>query len=103
MIGIYFTAKKTCPVTLSLHRLLGNMMLKGCVAVPASRFAGAALQLFGKPYWNEVSGFYQGITGTSLIVCLWETYDLYVWYSRYSKGELTRPTEPLNEKLVKQH
>jgi hypothetical protein len=80
LFGIYLTGQPTTRM-LSVHRLLGNMLLKGCIAVPISRIAGAALQKVEG--WNEVSGFYQGIGGVSFLIFLWQSYDIYHWYRRF--------------------
>jgi len=43
---------------ISVHRLLGNMFLKGCVAVPLSRVFGAILQ--AREVWDDEVAFYTG-------------------------------------------
>ena len=46
-VSIYLTAT---PRLIHMHRFVGNMALKGCIAVPLSRIAGATLQERG---WGE--------------------------------------------------
>ena len=67
--AIYLTAT---PRLIHTHRFVGNMALKGCIAVPLSRIAGAALQERG---WGEERGYYVGIGGVSAVVLLWLVYD----------------------------
>jgi hypothetical protein len=78
IVGIYYTARASM---ITFHRLLGNMLLKGCVAVPMSRIGGAFLQ--GLKGWDAVSGFYQGIGGVALIILIWQTYETYEWWKHY--------------------
>jgi hypothetical protein len=77
-VAIYYTAR---PSMISVHRLLGNMLLKGCVAVPLSRIGGAFLQNLDG--WNDVSGFYQGIGGTAMIIVVWQGYELFDWWCQW--------------------
>jgi len=71
IIGIYFTARVKY---LRWHRLLSNMLLKGCLAVPCSRLTGAMFQYFG---WEESAGYYQGIATAAFIIALWQIGDIY--------------------------
>ena len=77
---IYYTAR---PSMISIHRLLSNMMLKGCIATPLSRIAGALLQRVEG--WDEESGFYQGIGGVSMIIALWQIYETCIWWIHIRK------------------
>jgi uncharacterized membrane protein len=69
-ILIYISAKKRF---YSFHRLTGNMLVKGCIAVPLSRITGAYFQQYG---WDVVSGYYQGIGLTTIIIFIWELRDI---------------------------
>jgi hypothetical protein len=68
-VSVWFTA---APRRIHLHRLLGNMMLKGCIAVPLSRISGAVLQHAG---WGEAEGYYTGIGLASVVVGVWQCAD----------------------------
>ncbi len=57
------------------HRLMGNQMLKGCLAVPAARLAGAVVQDWA-PAWGEDAGYYVGIFGVVCVVAVWEACDV---------------------------
>ena len=52
------------------------MVLKSCIAVPLSRVMGAYLQRSG---WGEASGYYTGILATTVLIGLWQVYELYLW------------------------
>jgi hypothetical protein len=67
---------------IQLHRLLGNMMLKGCLAVPLSRVVGSVLQQQG---WGEAEGYYQGIGFASVVVGVWQIMDLIEFWGRKVK------------------
>lgn len=58
------------------HRLLGNMMVKGCLAVPLSRVSGAYLQ----KYQGEVDGYYTGIIFASTVVGVWQVFDCWLFW-----------------------
>lgn len=68
------------------HRLLGNMMLKGCLAVPISRIVGSFLQ---RHSWGEADGYYQGIILSSILIGTWQLHDCYELWTR-----LSIPDEP---------
>lgn len=74
IVGIYWSATAA---RIRIHRLLTNMLLKGCCSVPFSRAAGAALQQMG---WEETRGYYQGILGVTVVVSIWQFADLYNFY-----------------------
>ena len=69
---------------IALHRLLGNMLLKACIAVPLSRIMGAVLQR----WWDcddvraqchaqaVAEGYFHGIADTSLVVACWQVADV---------------------------
>jgi hypothetical protein len=70
LVGIWATAKLGW---LQVHRLLANMLLKGCIATPLSRIGGAILQRSG---WSTADGYYKGIGGVAAIIAVWQTYEL---------------------------
>jgi len=104
LIGLWWTATKTTTTTtttstthssLSLHRFLGNMLLKGCISVPISRLVGSLFQRIGSPFWSDVSGFYQGIGCVSFVVFIWQTVELYQFLQeRRKEEEKTRNLQP---------
>eukprot|EP01102_Stenamoeba_stenopodia_P014063 TRINITY_DN4640_c0_g1_i2.p1 TRINITY_DN4640_c0_g1~~TRINITY_DN4640_c0_g1_i2.p1 ORF type:complete len:304 (+),score=60.65 TRINITY_DN4640_c0_g1_i2:278-1189(+) len=80
-LGIYWTAQKYSSSMISAHRLLGNMLLKGCVAVPLARVFGSLLQSRGD--WDDEVAFYTGIKLASLLIAIWELTEMYYWYIRF--------------------
>ena len=54
------------------------MVIKGCIAVPMSRVSGAILQREG---WGEAEGYYMGILCTSIVIGIWELYEMYQWWT----------------------
>ena len=76
IMGIYFTAKLQL---WKYHRLFGNMLLKGCIATPIARFAGSVLQnnsMFNFLELNDEYSYYYGIGFITIIVGLWQLYEL---------------------------
>ncbi len=57
------------------HRIMGNLAVKGCVAVPLARILSAALQSLQGP--TEAEAYYGGIGLSSLIIACWAVFDLY--------------------------
>jgi len=74
IVGIYFTASIK---NVQWHKFMSNMLLKGCLAVPCSRLTGATLQKWG---WEESAGYYKGIGAASVVVTMWQFYDIYHLY-----------------------
>lgn len=72
VILVYFTAIKC---KFAFHKYIGNMMLKGCIAVPMARVSGAFLQRYG---WKTAEGYYVGILGSSILVGIWVVYETIV-------------------------
>lgn len=70
LVGIWLTARAGW---LHAHALLGNMLLKGCIATPLSRLGGAALQRCG---WSTAAGYYQGIGAVTCVIGAWQLGDL---------------------------
>ena len=69
--GIYFTAK---PSLIVWHRIFGNLLIKGCIATPISRWCGALLQRCG---WQDALGYYEGIGAVTVLAGIWSMVDLY--------------------------
>ena len=61
---------------LHTHRLLSNMLVKGCIATPLSRVGGAHLQRMG---WETASGYYVGIFGVAMVIGVWQLIDIYYY------------------------
>ena len=76
LVGLYFTAT---PKWMVWHRIFGNMLLKGCIATPLSRWCGALLQRSG---WRDAPGYYEGIGGVTVLVGLWSMVDLYAVFRK---------------------
>jgi hypothetical protein len=68
-VGIYGCASSKL---LCYHRFFGNMLLKGCIATPLARLAGAALQRQG---WEDASGYYNGIGMVTMVISVWQITD----------------------------
>eukprot|EP01091_Cochliopodium_minus_P008321 TRINITY_DN1864_c0_g1_i1.p1 TRINITY_DN1864_c0_g1~~TRINITY_DN1864_c0_g1_i1.p1 ORF type:complete len:262 (-),score=40.47 TRINITY_DN1864_c0_g1_i1:24-809(-) len=77
LFAIYLTA---AALKYEEHRLFGNMLLKGCIAVPFARLAGGYLQSYG---YEEAMGYYVGIGGVSFLVFLWQVYEIYDYLKFY--------------------
>lgn len=70
LVGIWLSAAAGW---LRTHALLGNMLLKGCIATPLSRLGGATMQRLG---WSTAAGYYQGIFGVACVIGVWQLADL---------------------------
>ena len=68
-----------------LHQYLGNMMLKGCLAVPLSRVVGAVLQ---SQRWGEAEGYYQGIIFASIVIGTWQILDTIAFFRDDARSEV---------------
>eukprot|EP01124_Arcella_intermedia_P031128 TRINITY_DN6951_c0_g1_i1.p1 TRINITY_DN6951_c0_g1~~TRINITY_DN6951_c0_g1_i1.p1 ORF type:complete len:235 (+),score=56.80 TRINITY_DN6951_c0_g1_i1:71-775(+) len=84
IVSIYISAKTK---SYQLHQLSSNMLLKGCLAVPFSRLGGALLQRCG---WEEAEGYYQGIGAVSVLIAVWQCYELYGFFSRKEKVDVKK-------------
>ncbi len=69
LVGIWATAWAGW---LRSHALLGNMLVKGCIATPLSRIGGACLQRMG---WPMAAGYYQGIGAVACVIGVWQAAD----------------------------
>lgn len=79
-IGIYGCASSKL---LCYHRFFGNMLLKGCVATPLARLAGAALQKQG---WKDAQGYYVGIGMVTAVISAWQIADAAALWVSLSQG-----------------
>ena len=83
LLSIYFTAASE---NYGLHRLLSNSMAKGCLTVPFARLCGGWLQKKGIP---GAGGYYVGIGSVSILIALWQTFEIYEYITQKDKNEWT--------------
>lgn len=81
LLSIYFTAASE---NYGLHRLLSNSMAKGCLTVPFARLCGGWLQKKGIP---GAGGYYVGIGAVSILIALWQTFEIYEYITQKDKKE----------------
>ena len=72
LVGIWLTATSGW---LRTHRLLSNMLLKGCIATPLARAGGALLQQF-RPDLGIAFGYYGGIGAVTVLIGVWQVFEL---------------------------
>jgi nitroreductase len=72
LVSIWVTAKAKW---LQTHRLLSNMLLKGCIATPLARAGGALLQQF-RPDLGIAFGYYGGIGAVTVLIGVWQMVEL---------------------------
>ena len=72
-ITLYIFAKKK--KYLFIHILMGNMLMKACVAVPLARVLGSYLQK--TELFEKIDGYYIGIISATILVGLWQVYELF--------------------------
>ena len=54
---------------------MGNMLMKACVAVPLARVLGSYLQK--TELFEKIDGYYIGIISATILVGLWQVYELF--------------------------
>ncbi len=74
LAGIYFCAQRSGTLySVRWHRYFGNALLKACIATPAARLAGSAVQRGTR--LNDEQSYYAGIGGVAAAIGCWQLVD----------------------------
>ncbi len=100
IVGILATASYKLAV---LHAVLGNLVVKACVAVPVARLLGTALQhlyaSLGQPESVLSQGYYHGIIGSAVLTSVWAIVDIVLLYRNLANSAVAATKTP-NTKTV---